>query len=283
MPELPEIEHLKRTLEPVLVGAAVLGVKISRRDVIHTGTARSGRITSRDLLAGCTITSLARRGKQLALLTDSGPCLCIHLGMSGQLRFVPEGARLHKADHVHCRWQLDGPAGCGTLAFRDPRRFGGIWVYPSQAALMQRWERLGPDALTITAKQLTLRLAGRNRPLKAALLDQHIIAGVGNIYADESLFTAGLHPLCIAAALDTKQIAKLAKVIRATLRGAVAAGGSTLRDYADGNGNAGWFAVQHRVYGRSGQPCTICGKPLTRLLVAQRTTVSCDSCQQRVG
>lgn len=278
MPELPEIEHLKRSLEPSLQGAMVAAVKVIRSDVIHVSRSHA-RIHPSMLLRRWTISRLDRKGKQLAILTDDGPALCIHLGMSGQLRFVPKGERLLRPDHVHCRWQIKGPCGEGMLVFRDPRRFGGIWLLPDRAAVMKRWSRLGPDALGIQATVLSDRLAARERPIKAALLDQQLIAGIGNIYADEALFAARIHPLTSCVSLSREQIKVLAHAIRTTLRRAVAAGGSTLRDYSDGNGEAGWFKVHHRVYGRAELPCELCGGLLERLVVAQRTTVVCSTCQ----
>lgn len=253
--------------------------RVSRRDVIHTVEGESGRIQGKDLLAGSRIERLARHGKQLAILADNGRGVCVHLGMSGQLRYVPAGKSAERGDHIHCRWYVDGPLGRGQLIFRDPRRFGGIWVFPDAGLIERRWGKLGPDALRITAAQLRRAFAGRKRALKAALLDQQLIAGVGNIYADESLFLAGLHPEASCSALNKEEIAKLARAIRATLRSAVAAGGSTLRDYADGSGQAGWFTVQHRVYGRAGQGCVRCGKRLVGVRVAQRATAFCPGCQ----
>ncbi len=281
MPELPEIETLKRSLEPTLVGARVSRVEICRRDVIHRGSGKvSPPICQRDLLANTTISALARRGKQLAVISDVGPAMCIHLGMSGQMRFVPDRVKRSPADHVHCIWLLHTRIGRGRLMFRDPRRFGGIWVFDdANDILSERWSHLGPDALTIRAAKLARTLSGSNRPVKAALLDQAVLAGVGNIYADEALFAASIHPLASCAVLTGDQITLLAKCIRNTLRRAVKAGGTTLRDYADGNGRSGWFAVEHRVYGRAGQPCSRCTRPLSRLTVTQRTTVCCEFCQ----
>lgn len=280
MPELPEIEHLKRSLEPTLVGAAITRVLIKRPDVIHHGESGvSQPIKKRDLLHKRTITRLDRRGKQLAILTD-GPAICIHLGMSGNLRLVCASDRPPRTDHVHCKWHWSSSATQGTMLFRDPRRFGGIWVFSSEAGLLEhRWRDLGPDALTIRSSALHESLARSRRPIKAALLDQRVLAGVGNIYADESLFAAGVHPQTLAASLKAATVSKLAQCIRQTLRRAIKAGGSTLRDYADANGEQGWFAVQHRVYGRAGLPCTRCDHPLTAAIVAQRSTVFCPTCQ----
>jgi len=283
VPELPEVEHLRRTLEPVLCGALVKRVEINRRDVIHRYSSMvSPQITQQALLAKVQIDRLERRGKQLGILSSAKTAISVHLGMTGRLMFVPRGASMDQLDHIHCIWHIDSPHGPGKLIFRDPRRFGGIWVYPSIDSLIHdRWSQLGPDALTTTTADLANRLSRAHRPIKAALLDQTILAGVGNIYADESLFTAGVHPWSIASALPRPVITALTKAIRSTLGKAIHAGGSTLRDYRDANGQPGWFAVSHRVYGRAGKPCMNCAQVLEKCVVAQRTTVVCSSCQQR--
>ncbi|HRQ75833.1 MAG TPA: bifunctional DNA-formamidopyrimidine glycosylase/DNA-(apurinic or apyrimidinic site) lyase [Phycisphaerales bacterium] len=283
LPELPEIEHLKRTLEPVLVGAAVRRVLVHRSDVIHPvqEPSRKSPVSPRDLLKSCTISHLERLGKQLAICTEEDRVLCIHLGMSGRLiyRTTPQA----REKHTHCEWELlnqrDNVAG--ILSFRDPRRFGGIWPFPNRESLLcHRWAELGPDALTITGPELVARLAGRDTPIKAALLNQAILAGVGNIYADEALFTARIRPNRAAGDLNRTIINTLAKSIRSILKHAVQAGGSTIRDYTDSHGNFGTFTSRHRVYGRAGLPCFRCDKPLAHCLLAQRSTVYCPSCQR---
>jgi formamidopyrimidine-DNA glycosylase len=284
MPELPEIEHLKRSLEPALIGARVQRVRLTRPDIVRTIT--NGRTTSattrrpaqKTLLAGSTITQLARHGKQLAIISNTGENVCVHLGMSGSLRFVPSGTKLNRRDHVHCRWTLEA----GTLVFRDPRRFGGLRLVPSIESLhTDCWGGLGPDALTIDADDLFKRLQRTTRDVKAALLDQSLVAGLGNIYVDESLFAAGIHPQVRACDVTQLQTRKLHVAARSVLQQAIDSGGSTLRDYADGNGRIGTFKSKHNVYGRDGQPCTRCGGLLVRMVVSQRGTVYCSHCQKR--
>jgi formamidopyrimidine-DNA glycosylase len=163
--------------------------------------------------------------------------------------------------------------------FRDPRRFGGLWSFPSQDALQTRWSTLGPDALSITTKQLAEAIANSRRHIKAALLDQAVLAGVGNIYADESLFLASIRPKRLAKALKASEIAALAAAIRQTLANSIATGGSTLRDYRDANGQAGSSQLTHAVYGRAGDLCIRCGSGLKSAQVSQRTTVWCPHCQ----
>ncbi len=280
MPELPEIEHLKRTLEPVLRGAVVTGVRLHRPDVLRTRSSGRSGSSGQALLRGGRIAQLARHGKELAIIAGDGRVLCVHLGMSGRLQFVPSRARLPRRDHVHCEWRVRSRLGGGRLVFRDPRRFGGLWGYATREALRAaRWERLGPDALTAAAPLLARALARTRRPVKAALLDQRLIAGVGNIYADESLFAARVHPCLPACRVDGPACRRLAASIRSILRRSIRSGGSTIRDYVDGRGASGGFAARHRVYGRASLPCVRCSTPLVGQRLAQRMTVYCPSCQ----
>lgn len=288
MPELPEVEHLRRALERSVSNRRVTRATLARRDVVARPSdppggfsrakfAPTSRVPRAELLQGATIDALLRHGKQLAITTHEGPTLCIHLGMSGRLTRLEPGATNPHPDHVHAHWTLDDGA---RLIFRDPRRFGGIWTFPSPEALhASRWSTLGPDALTITAASLARLLARANRPVKAALLDQSLIAGLGNIYADEALFSARINPATNARALDRDDARRLASAIRATLRKAVSHGGSTLRDYRDADGNPGAFQRSHRVYARAGLPCTTCNESLCSDTIAQRTTVWCPVCQ----
>ncbi len=283
MPELPEIEHLKRSLEPVLVGARVRQVRLLRRDVAHSFTCDGSyrRTRRRDLLLGETIESLTRHGKELTINSGTGPLVCVHLGMSGQLWYRPSRLHLQRRDHVHSIWWMDSSTASGRLVFRDPRRFGGLWTFPSTEALhATRWSRLGPDALSIGAQTLRHRLCQTRRPIKAALLDQHIVAGIGNIYADEILFAAQIHPLSISNSVSAADYRTLAHVIHSILRHAIAAGGSTTHDYIDGHGRPGSFAKYHQVYGRPLQPCVRCGRELQSIKVVQRTTIFCPQCQR---
>jgi formamidopyrimidine-DNA glycosylase len=242
-----------------------------------------GRIRPTELLAGATVADIRRHGKQLAIIAADGRALSVHLGMTGQLIYKP--GRAPKAatpaggrtDHVHAAWRLEEG---GHLLFRDPRRFGGLWSFPSVEALIAaRWSPLGPDALTISTDRLAPRLAATARPIKAALLDQVVLAGVGNIYADEALFHARLHPAMPAKALEPAQVDRLARAIRDILGRAVQAGGSTLRDYVDANGQPGRHQFSHSVYGRAGLACRVCGSILVGSTLAQRTTVHCPQCQ----
>ena len=226
------------------------------------------------MLAGARIQHLDRRGKLLAIIASDGRALGVHLGMTGQLLWAPAGGRL-PTDHVHATWRLDDGS---RVIFRDPRRFGGLWLAASRDELPP-WQGLGPDALSIHPSDYPALLARARRPIKAALLDQGLLAGVGNIYADEALHEAGIHPWAITSELPPDRAVALGRAVSRLLAQAVQAGGSTLRDYRGAEGQAGAFQFQHRVYGRAGQPCLTCGQTLESAVLGQRTTVWCEACQ----
>ena len=270
MPELPEIETICRTLRARMVGRRVVAVAVQRADVVR------GACTDTALGEGQAVNSVERHGKQLAVVMEGG-CVCMHLGMSGSLRFTDINTPPSRANHEHVAWRLSGG---GSLVFRDPRRFGGIWTFASEQQLRrERWARLGPDALIIAPGQLCSRLERTTRPLKSALLDQTVLAGLGNIYVDELLYAAKLHPLTRSCELELYAVKRLVWAMRRLLAQAIDVGGSTLRDYVDAEGRSGKFQDSHRVYGRMGQPCRRCGHYLTGTKVAGRTTTYCPECQ----
>ncbi len=285
MPELPEVECVRQRLAEGLRGHQIKSVLVRRPDYIrfqgqrcgpvHVGSGPKSKNLLDALLAGTSKLQLLRHGKQLALWATDRPALALHLGMSGQLLWRDDGP---PGSHTHITWTLDHGR---HLDFRDPRRFGGVWCFASLEDLQQqRWTPLGPDALTISDALLRSQLAKTTRAVKAALLDQAVLAGVGNIYADEALFAAGLHPLRKARAIKAPAVAALAHAIRETLANAILAGGSTLRDYRTPDGSPGRYAQQHAVYGRADQPCRRCGESLRGIQVAQRATVFCPQCQR---
>jgi formamidopyrimidine-DNA glycosylase len=280
MPELPEIEVVRRTLEPILVGRTLRVASIGPHDMRARGEGRgSGRggawITPKELLDGARIDRLERRGKRLAILAKDGRALVVQLGMSGQLLAVADAGSTHR----HACWTFD--ARMPLLVFRDPRRFGGLTPYERHAAMHAAWEaELGPDGLRLETHELLERLVG-SRPVKAALLDQHVVAGVGNIYADESLHLAGIDPRTKCARLGAERVDRLAKAIRTILNRAADHGGSTLRDHRSGHGRAGAAQLLHAVYGRAGKPCLACEAPLRGMRLAGRATVWCPDCQAR--
>jgi formamidopyrimidine-DNA glycosylase len=290
MPELPEVESVCRTLSSRAAGRRVTAVDLHRADVVTGDTSEVA------LLCGRVIERIERHGKQIAVIGRSAkpqaakvPTLCVHLGMTGSLCYraaadVTPSSTSGGGSHVHVTWRLDDG---GRIEFRDPRRFGGIWTFPSYAQLVEkRWQSLGPDALRVTAGELFDRLQRSPRPIKAALLDQNLIAGLGNIYGDELLFRCGVNPLTPCDTLPRPVVRSLVSHMRRLLGAAIGAGGSTLRDYVDANGRSGGFQTLHRVYGRAGQPCVRCRTRLTDLRVLGRMTVYCSACQpgpRRVG
>ena len=269
MPELPEVENVRLTLVEHLVGRRIDRVTVHRPDVI-TGSRRPEA-----LLTGLPVADVQRHGKQLAILTNDRGCVCVHLGMTGRVSVATPSTPL--AAHTHVTWALESGM---EARFIDPRRFGGLWTFASLGALRaDRWSQLGDDALTIRPGKLHKGLSRSHRPLKAALLDQALIAGLGNIYVDELLFTCRLHPTRFADTLSPEDVRRMVRNMRALLNRAIASGGSTLRDYADANGAGGAYQSCHRVYGRGGQGCVRCAQKLDTFQLAGRTTVACRECQ----
>ncbi len=278
MPELPEVETVRRGLERFAVGRRVNGVDVGRE--------RTVRRTSREAvihgLTGTTITAANRRGKYLLLPLDSGDEVMIHLRMSGQVLIAAAGTP--RPPHTHVAMHLDDG---NELWFVDPRTFGEVVVFdPTNVAVeIPDLARLGPDPI---ADDLTLRdvrrlVRSRRRLLKPLLLDQHVIAGIGNIYADEILHEARLRPDRISNELSTGAERRLHTAIHLVLREAIAAGGSTLGDaqYVDLLGTSGSYQDAHAVYGRAGQRCRTCGVGWIRHTVsAQRSTHFCPKCQR---
>ena len=277
MPELPEVQNVRLGLLNTVVGQTVIRVSLRRPDVV------CGKKRPTDLLCGRGITQVDRLGKQLALVAERDgagceACVCIHLGMSGSLRYYPPQESLRPDRHIHMVWYL---ANGGRLAFRDPRRFGGLWTFAStQKLIEQRWSHLGPDALTITPARLHAKLLKTRRAIKAALLDQEVLAGLGNIYVDELLFACRVSPLRPACEVDRTQVRRMVGRMRRLLDNAIRSGGSTLRDYVNAQGRPGGFQNSHKVYGRSGQPCTRCNRLLSSETISGRTTVYCGQCQK---
>lgn len=281
MPELPEVETVRRTLLPHLVGTRIDSVRIHRRDVCECRDERNrrGAPTPDRLLAGDTITSILRLGKQLAFVGESGRVVCVHLGMTGRLAVRAGTIPSPRSPHDHVVWSLPHSR---SLTFHDPRRFGGLWTFPSEVALRtQRWNTLGPDALLLTGDHLASTLSTSTRAVKAALLDQSVAAGIGNIYADEALFHANIHPMTRCARISDHQWGTLAREVTRILAYAIEQGGSTIKDYTNADGLAGSAQASHSVYGRAGLPCHRCGGTLQGGVVGQRTTVWCARCQRR--
>jgi formamidopyrimidine-DNA glycosylase len=266
MPELPEVETIVRGLRPRIESRRIDAVRVLRPDIVQPpGMALDRRVLRR------TIEHVHRRGKRIVFELDDASRFYIHLGMSGRLTIDLSDAPIRP--HTHLILQIAD----AQLRLVDPRRFGGVfWLGtddPADAGL-------GPDALEITAKQLGQRLAKTRRCIKTALLDQKLVAGLGNIYADESLFSAGIHPQIPANRLSKSQIARLSRSIKAVLNRAIRHRGSTRRDYVDSDGRGGEFQKFHRVYNCDGKPCLKCGQPITRIVLGGRSTHFCRKCQR---
>lgn len=269
MPELPEVETVRRTLAPHLLGKCVLAVDNRRPDYVR------GSVES---LIGQRFTGLERHGKQLGLMTN-GPALAVHLGMTGAMTVAAKGSTHEPATirpHDHLILTLEHT----RVALHDPRRFGHVEVYPTADALRTRhFATLGPDAQRITSAELRPRLKATTRMLKNALLDQQLIAGLGNIYVDEALFAAGLSPIRRACTIKRVEVDRLTEQVHRVLESALESGGSTLRDYVNARGESGGFQHHHAVYGRAGQPCGRCGQTLLEGVLGGRATVCCPQCQ----
>lgn len=271
MPELPEVETIVRDLHPALTGQRIIGVQIWDRRLPRFPSEEDFR---RRLL-GRNIKNLQRRGKYIVAELDGGLTWLTHLRMTGRLLLaLPEGER-----HQRAAFALDGG---GDLWYCDLRRFGGMWVFwPGEEENLGGYGHLGPEPLSSEFSPAGLRaaLAGRKAPIKALLLNQSIIAGLGNIYADEALFAAGIAPARPGGSLDPSECAVLVAAVREVLTEAIGSRGTTFRDYRSGLGTTGQYQGHLRVYGRAGQLCTACGAVLERQRWGGRTTVFCPNCQ----
>jgi formamidopyrimidine-DNA glycosylase len=273
MPELPEVETIRVGLEPHLVGRTFEHVEIAdpRLTRPHDPVETAAELT------GETVESLERRGKYLVVRFETGRVLLIHFRMTGSLLLLRDGTAIDDP-YRRAVVRLDnGP----DVAYRDVRRFG-TWLLLEPGELEPYLaSRVGAEPLggSLTAKSLVDRLAKRKAPLKAIVLDQRVFAGVGNIYADEALWWARLHPLRPGHEVSREELATLVKAIRRALRLGIARQGATLRDYRGADGRKGAMQTEFRVYGRAGEPCVRCGHAIEKTRVAGRGTWYCPSCQ----
>lgn len=283
MPELPEVETVRRGLTPVMEGQVIARATVNRPDLRWPFPPdMAARLT------GQRVTALRRRSKYILADLTSGESLLIHLGMSGRMlvsgdplgRFVHDHPAPEKHDHV----VLDMEGGA-RITFNDPRRFGAMDLLPTMTAEAHPLlARLGPEPLgnAFNEPYLVAALKGRNTPIKSALLDQRIVAGLGNIYVCEALFRARISPLRRAGALSGKRAAALVPIIRAVLADAITAGGSSLRDFRQADGELGYFQHSFDVYGREGEPCRSagCKGQIARVTQAGRSSFYCPQCQR---
>jgi formamidopyrimidine-DNA glycosylase len=273
MPELPEVETVRRRLVPVLEGAT-----IERAEIVDPRLTRPfDPAVVADRLVGETVATVDRRGKYLLWRLASGRTLVVHLRMTGSFRHAPTGD-LPADTHRRATVLLDTGA---EVAYRDVRRFG-TWELLDEGHLRPYLAtRLGPEPLapSFSSRRLARIAEGRRSPVKAFLLDQRRVAGIGNIYADEALWRARIHPRRPAGELDPGEISRLHRAVRAALRRGVELNGSTLSNYVTPDGESGRMQHEFHVYGRLGQPCDRCGRPIERIVVAGRGTWLCPRCQ----
>ncbi|WP_028450414.1 bifunctional DNA-formamidopyrimidine glycosylase/DNA-(apurinic or apyrimidinic site) lyase [Chitinibacter tainanensis] len=270
MPELPEVETTRRGIEHHLLQQTIADIIVRNPRLRWPVPAELAQI-----LPGQTILSVRRRAKYLLLEVERGTVL-IHLGMSGNLRVLTENYPAEKHDHIDLML-----ANGHLLRYRDPRRFGAWLWLTGDPLLHPQLAALGPEPLSAAfdATYLASQLANKRTPIKPNLMDNHIVVGVGNIYASESLFRARINPQRPANSLTAAEISRLVNEIKHTLTEAITAGGSTLRDYVDTDGKAGYFMINSYVYGRAGQPCRVCSTAITTIRQAQRATFYCPRCQ----
>jgi formamidopyrimidine-DNA glycosylase len=273
VPELPEVETVVRDLRPLLTGRRIGSVQVGPKPL-----RRRWSPAWRRQLAGRRVREVFRRGKWIVVALDGGMFLVIHLGMTGQLRVVP--AREPPEPHTHAVLDLD--RGRRQLRFRDIRRFGSLTLFADRRELEGFFEAagLGPEPFDLDPAYWRQRLAATGRCLKAVLLDQRAVAGVGNIYADEALFEARLHPTRPGRELMPAEAARLRRAIVTVLNRAIDKRGSSIRNYVGGSGLRGGYQQEFRAYGRTGEPCPRCGAAIQRVRLAGRSTHFCPRCQK---
>jgi len=268
VPELPEVETIVRGLAPALLGRRVADV------VVHERRLRGGIApVFAARLRGRRITALARRGKYLLATLDDGRVWLVHLGMTGRLTLAAPGAR-ERHDHVVARLD-DGR----VLTYNDPRRFGRMAVLDEAAVATEIGAGVDPLASQFTAEALFALTRLRRVSIKAFLMDQRRIAGLGNIYVNEILFHAGIRPSRRAGRLRHADCARIVEATRVVLADAIRRGGSSISDYRDGLGRPGWFQLRHHVYDRAGEPCRRCASPIRARVIVGRSSFYCPRCQ----
>ncbi|MEO5629135.1 MAG: bifunctional DNA-formamidopyrimidine glycosylase/DNA-(apurinic or apyrimidinic site) lyase [Thermomonas sp.] len=275
MPELPEVETTRRGLIPHVEGQRVSGVLLRRRDLRWP---IAPEVAS--LLPGQRIHSIRRRAKYLLLDTTAGSAL-LHLGMSGSLRVLQADTPVRTHDHVDILLASNDLGSERVLRFNDPRRFGCLlWQAPGE--MHPLLASLGPEPLSdeFDCDALFTRSRGRSAPVKTFLMDQSVVVGVGNIYAAEALFIAGISPLRAAGSITRRRYQALADAVKAILAHAIGRGGTTLRDFISPDGAPGYFEQELLAYGRGGLPCQRCGRVLKQALIGQRASVWCTHCQR---
>lgn len=272
MPELPEVETIRRGIEPHVLGRRFTRVAVREARLRWPVSADLG-----ERLEGRRVEQAGRRAKYLVLLLDSGDRLLIHLGMSGRLWVVPRSEPVIKHDHLDL--ELDSGQ---LLRFHDPRRFGAVLLWRSEQSEHPLLSRLGPEPFdpAFDGDYLFRLSRGRSAAVKHFVMDGRVVVGAGNIYAAEALFRSRIRPARAAGRVTRAEYRELATNIREVLGDAIARGGTTLRDFAGANGEAGYFQQDLYVYGREGQPCRTCGDTILRVIIGQRSSFYCERCQR---
>ncbi|WP_110458386.1 bifunctional DNA-formamidopyrimidine glycosylase/DNA-(apurinic or apyrimidinic site) lyase [Shewanella algidipiscicola] len=271
MPELPEVEVTRQGITPHLIDQQVTAL------IVRNPSLRWPVPDIAQQIVGQTIRHIRRRAKYLLIDTDAGTTI-VHLGMSGSLRIVSRSTKVEKHDHIDLVM-----ASGKILRFNDPRRFGAwLWCELPEAA-HPLLSKLGPEPLQseFNVDYLAQALAGKKKAIKLCLMDNHIVVGVGNIYANEALFAAGIHPQTEAGRIDNERLTLLVAEVKQILANAIKQGGTTLKDFTNAEGKPGYFAQKLHVYGRGGDTCTQCGNLLSEIKLGQRATVFCGLCQRR--
>lgn len=273
MPELPEVETVVRDLRPLLVGRVLLDVSNGAKRLRYPWKPTWNR-----RIRGLSVEAIGRRAKFIIVGLTQDASLLIHLGMTGQLTCVPDDEIV--ADHLHLRFRLSGGF---ELRYRDIRRFGGVEFHTGQASLEKRFESvaLGPEPWLMDGDNWVASLMASSRAIKSLLIDQSTISGLGNIYADEALHRAGIHPARQAKSLTRPESTALLQAAGCVMEEAIAGRGTTLRDYVGGSGLGGTHQHSLAVYGREGEPCSRCGLIISRIMIAGRSSHFCPGCQSQ--
>ena len=273
MPELPEVETIVRGLKKTVLGKKIKSIKLIPSRVLHSNLS-----FFKENLINRKIIGVKRRGKNIILLLSSGNLLLIHLGMTGNLIYLKKPALLKKHDHLNMEF-----SDKSQLRYNDPRKFGKFkLVKSSQIENIEDLKSLGPEPLEITENDFVRLVQTRRGRIKSTLLNQKFIAGIGNIYADEVLFEAKIHPEERACNISLNRLKKLHQAIQKILKKAIKSGGSSIDNYLDLEGRQGLFQLQHKAYGKKGKPCPRCGTKIKRIVVNQRSSYFCPKCQRKM-
>jgi formamidopyrimidine-DNA glycosylase len=278
MPELPEVETVARGLQKSIAGRRIVSVRLGKTDFIDDPAALEQHLPGKQIEAverygKFMLLRLSTRGNTVENGDAEAASLLVHLGMTGQL--APSPAAEPSARHTHVWFELDDGR---ELRYTDPRRFGRM-AYLTGAVLAEKLTAFGADPLQVSGEEFATRIRSRNAQIKALLLNQSVLRGVGNIYADESLWRAKIHPMRRGTELSKKQAHVLRRVLQDVLRKAIVAGGSSISDFLDAEGQPGEYQRHHRAYGREGKRCYRCGAAIRRVIVAGRSSYFCPRCQ----